>query len=353
MKKKVALLLVLTMVILAMAACGGPKEATPPATNPPASNPPANNPPATAAVKTGLAVISSAAKSVDAGEKNGAAQTDSLAVAVTVDDAGKIVNCVIDQAQTKIEFSKEGKILMPLDTIFVAKQEMGADYGLGKTSSIGKEWNEQATAFSNYVIGKTVDEVKGIAVNEGGVPTGEDLKSAVTVHVTDFIEGIEKAVANAQDLGAAAGDKLGLGVVTNIAKSADAGEKEGVAQAYSYYAAATFDANGVITSSIIDASVTDVNFSTAGKITSDINAELKTKNELGDAYGVKKVSSIGKEWNEQAAAFAKYAVGKTVAEVKGISVNAGVPAGEDLKSSVTIHVTDFFTVLEKAYNAAK
>ena len=73
--------------------------------------PPADDTLAASAVKTGLAVILSAAKSVDAGDANGAAQADSLAVAVTVDDAGKIVKCSIDQAQTKIEFSKEGKLV--------------------------------------------------------------------------------------------------------------------------------------------------------------------------------------------------------------------------------------------------
>ncbi len=345
MKKKVALLLVLTMVMVALAACGGGAKEEAPA---------GDDTPAASVVKTGLAVINSAAKSVDAGDANGAGQADSLVVAVTVDDAGKIVNCAIDQAQTKIEFSKEGKIVTPLDTIFVGKQELGSDYGMGKASAIGKEWNEQATAFSDYVIGKTVDEVKGIAVNEEGVPTGDDLKSSVTVHVTEFIEGVEKAAANAQDLGASADDKLGIGVVTNIARSADAGDEDGVTEAYTYYTATTFDADGVITSSIIDASITDVTFSKEGKITSDINAEIKTKNELGDTYGMKKASTIGKEWNEQAAAFAQYVVGKTVDEVKGIAINEeGAPTGDDLKSSVTVHVTDFFTVLEKAFHAAK
>lgn len=344
MKKNTALLLVLTLVLLAFTACGG--EA--------AEEPPADNPPAEGAVKTGLAVISSAAKSADAGDENGFVQVDSLIAAVTVDDAGTIVNCAIDQAQTKIEFTKEGKVATPLDTIFVGKQELGTDYGMGKVSSIGKEWNEQAAAFSNYVIGKTVDEVKGIAVNEEGVPTGDDLKSSVTVHVTDFIKGIEKAAAYAEDMGASADDKLGIGVVTNIARSADAGDEDGVGEVYSYYTATTFDAGGVITSSIIDASVTDINFSKEGKITSDINAEFKTKNELGDEYGMRQASSIGKEWNEQAFAFAQYVVGKTVDEVKGIAVNEeGVATGDDLKSSVTVHVTDFFTILEKAFGAAK
>lgn len=342
MKKKLALLLVLAMVMLALAACGGATE-----------EPPAEETPTVEAVKTGLAVITSAAKSKDAGDENGVAQADSLAVAVTVDEAGTIVKCAIDQAQTKIEFSKEGKIVTPLDTVFVAKKEMGADYGMAKASGIGKEWNEQADAFAEYVIGKTVEEVKGIAVNEEGAPTDADLASSVTVHVTDFIAAIEKAVGNAQDLGASPEDTLGLGVVTSIAKSKDAADEDGLAQAYSYYTATTFNADGVITSSIIDASQTNINISKEGKITSDINAAFQTKNELGDAYGMKKASAIGKEWNEQANAFAAYVVGKTVEEVKGISLAEGVPAGDDLKSSVTVHVTDFLTILDKAFNTAK
>ncbi len=344
MRKKVTFLLILAMVMLAFAACGGAQE------EPPAQD----NPPAAETVKTGLAVITSAAKSKDAGDQNGSAQTDSLVVAVTVDDEGKIVNCVIDQAQTKIEFSKEGKIVTPLDTVFLAKKELGTDYGMGKVSAIGKEWNQQADAFADYVAGKTVEEVKGIAVNEEGVPAGADLTSSVTVHVNDFIEGIEKAVGNALDLGASVDDKLGLGVLTTISKSKDAGEGDGLAQAYTYYTATTFGADGVITTSIIDSSQTNISISKEGKITSDINAAFETKNELGDAYGMKKASAIGKEWSEQADAFAKYIVGKTMDEVKGIAMNEeGVPEGDDLKSSVTIHVGDFLTILEKAFKTAK
>lgn len=345
MRKKLALFLVLAMVMLALAACGGGAKEEAPAEETPA---------AAAEVKTGLAVITSAAKSADAGEKNGVAQADSLAVAVTVDDAGKIVKCSIDQAQTKIEFSADGKVVTPLDKVFVAKKEMGADYGMAKASGIGKEWNEQADAFAAYVVGKTVDEVKGIAVNEEGVPTGSDLTSSVTVHVTDFIAAIEKAVGNAKSIGATADDTLGLGIVTTIAKSKDASaEGDGLAQAYTYYTASTFNADGVITSSIIDASQTNINFSADGKITSDINGVFQTKNELGDAYGMKKASEIGKEWNEQAAAFANYVVGKNIDEVKGIAVSEGRPSGDDLKSSVTVHVTDFMTILEKAFNDAE
>jgi hypothetical protein len=304
--------------------------------------------------KTGLAVISSIAKSVDAGEKDGLAEVDSTVAAVIVDKDGKILNCRIDGAQTKINFTTAGKLTTPLDTAFKSKQELGAEYGLGKASGIKKEWNEQADAFAKYVTGKTAAEVKGIAVTAEGVAADKDLSSSVTIHIGDFIAVVDKAVSNAKDLGAKSGDKLGLGVLTSISGSKEPADEDGLAQAYTNYTAATFAADSKITSSLIDASQTNVNFSKEGKITSDLKAELKTKQELGAAYGMIKASSIKKEWNEQADAFAKYVTGKTVAEVKGIAVTAeGTPSDKDLASSVTIHIGDYETIIEKASGNAK
>ena len=346
MKKKLALVLVLALAAFAFAACGG-GEATPPEEESPET-------PAVSAVKTGYAVISSMGKSTDAGDADGLAQADSTIVAVTVDENGVITNCAIDHAQTKINFSKDGKIVTPLDTVFPGKQELGPAYGMAKASSLGKEWNEQANDLAQYVIGKTVEEVKSIAVTEDGVPTDEDLSASVTIKINGYIEGIEKAVANAKDLGASATDKLGIGLVTTIDKSKDAGEEDGVAQAYTNYAVVTFDENGVITSCIIDASQININFSKEGKITSDMTAPLKTKNELGPDYGMKKASGIGKEWNEQAAAFAAYVVGKTVAEVEGIALTEdGVAADADLAASVTVHIGPFMDNVARAYEFAK
>jgi len=306
-------------------------------------------------VKTGLAIDTSIANSVDAGGEDGLAQADSVIVAVTVDEDGKITNCAIDSAQTRINFSNTGKILTPLDKEFVGKQELGEDYGMIIASSIGKEWNQQATALSNFVIGKTVEEVKGIAVNEEGISTDTELTSSVTMHITDYIAGIEKAVADAEMLGAASDDECGIGVITTIDMSKDAiSEEEGLAQAYLNIAAVTFNNEGVITSCIIDAVQANVRFNQEGKITTDLSAVLKSKNEIGDEYGMKAVSEIGKEWYEQADAFAKYVVGKTIDEVKGISLDEeGRPAESELASSVSVHIGPFITVIEKAYHAAK
>lgn len=365
MKKKIlAFLLMTVMVIGLVAGCGkkDTKDTTEPtkaaepttaATEPTTAGEPST---ATDALKTGLAVTLSLGSSKAAtADADGLAQVDAFIVGVLVDGNGKIVDCKIDASQAKMSFSKEGKLTTDVSTVFKTKQELGADYGMKGQSNIGKEWNEQADFFANYVIGKTVDEVKGIAVSDQGVASDPDVAAGITVHIGDFIAGVEKAVANATDLGAKAGDKLGLGVYTDMANSTDAtADKEGLAQAYSYYTATTFDAAGKITSCIIDASQGNVNFDTTGAITTDLTTAPQTKQELKEAYGMKKASDIGKEWYEQANAFAEYVKGKTAEEVKGIALTEGRPADVDLAASVTIHVTSFQDIIEKAYaNATK
>lgn len=348
MKKVIPLLLGLVLVLGTLTACGK-KEEEPKASSSPEATQSAE--PVENTAKTGLAVVSSIEKSkAPAGADAGLAQADSLVVAVLVDEDGKILACSIDAAQTKINYSAEGKILTDKATIYKSKQDLGTEYGMGKVSEIGKEWNEQADSFAAYVVGKTVDDVKGIAVNEEGVPTDEDLASSVTVKIGIFIEAVEKAVTNAKDLGAKITDKIGLAVTTEISKSKDAtAEEPGLAQAYSTYAVATTDTDGKITSCYLDGSQSNVNFDAKGVITSDLTAAPKTKQELGFDYGMKKASGIGKEWFEEADAFAKYVKGKTASEVKGIAVDAeGKATDEDLISSVTVRVAPLLAIVEKA-----
>lgn len=361
MKRILSLVLVLVLAVTVVAGCGSAStsdDSSAASSSAAAQSSTASGTEGTQAsgdsVKTGLAVLSSIAKSTDAGDKDGLAEVDTMIAAVTVDKDGKIVKCNIDAAQTKVNFSKEGKVLTDLKTAFKSKQELKEEYNMKSASKISKEWFEQADGFAKYVVGKTADEVKGIAVNSDGIAGDAELASTITVHIADFINVTVKAVENAQDLGAKAGDKLGLGVSTSISGSKDAGDKDGLAQAYSYYTAATFDADGKITSSVIDASQSNVNFTKQGKITSDLKAELKSKNVLKEEYGMKKSSNIGKEWYEQAAAFAKYVTGKTIADVKGIAVDGeGHATDAELTSSVTVHISDFTTVLDKASQTAK
>ncbi|MEI3296781.1 hypothetical protein [Dysosmobacter welbionis] len=80
-----------------------------------------------------------------------------------------------------------------------------------------------------------------------------------------------------------------------------------------------------------------------------LRTRCPAKNEPGDAdYGMGVLSGIGKEWNEQAAAFAAYGTGKTLDEVAGIAVDeATKPAEADMAASVTISVGGFPALLEK------
>ena len=353
MKKVITLLLITVLVFGVLVACGQ-KEEEPAATVTPEAT---QSPEATeATAKTGLAVITSLEKSkAPAGADAGLAQTDSLVVAVLVGEDGKILACSIDAAQTKINFSAEGKILTDKATVFKSKQDLGTEYGMGKVSSIGKEWNEQANAFAAYVVGKTVDEVKGIALDEEGVPTEEDLKSSVTIKLGNFVAAVEKAVTNAKDLGAKSTDKLGIAVTTEISKSKDAtADEAGLAQAYSSYAVVTTNTDGKITSCYLDGSQGNVNFDAKGVISTDLTTAPKTKQELGYDYGMKKASGIGKEWFEQADAFAEYVKGKSAAEVKGIAVDEeGKAKDADLISSVTVRVGSLIALVEKAATNAK
>ena len=74
-----------------------------------------------------------------------------------------------------------------------------------------------------------------------------------------------------------------------------------------------------------------------------ISLEAKgTKKERLEDYGMSKVPGSKGEWYEQIIAFQKYAVGKTVEELK-----AGDPAS-DLSSSVSIHLGSFVEGVELA-----
>ena len=141
--------------------------------------------------------------------------------------------------------------------------------------------------------------------------------------------------------------KTGLSFQTSVASS-----KDGQAQANIALTAVTVDDNGVITACVIDYIQAKVKFDETGKLVTDKATEFQSKNELGDAYGMRKASSITAEWNEQAAAFAAYCVGKTVEEL------AGMPVTEegksiDLATSCTLAVNDFLPGVVEAVNNAE
>ena len=301
-------------------------------------------------VKTGLAVQGSLSSSKPAADgEDGLAQADINIAAVTVNGDGVIESCVIDAVQIKMNFDAAGSITTDLTAPVLSKVERGDEYGMATASSIGKEWYQQAQALADYVEGKTLDEVLGIAVDESTKPTDADLASSVTISIGSYLDMIGMAYNNAVHLGAQSGDELSIAQETSIGDSTSATADALGALSGTVNVSAVTTNGGVITSCVIDAIQPKVEFDTTGAITTDLTGSVSSKNTLGADYGMGKASAIGKEWNEQAAAFAAYTVGKTADEVTGIAVSeTGGAADADLAASCSISIGGFQSVVAKA-----
>ncbi len=155
--------------------------------------------------------------------------------------------------------------------------------------------------------------------------------------------------------GSAAPVKTGLYVGASASESKSAAaEENGQAKFDVTLVAVTVSDEGVIESCVIDSIPATVKFDASGVITSDISAEVPTKNELGEGYGMKAYAGSKYEWNEQVAALAAYAVGKTVEELKSGAVDeTGHAADADLASTATIYLGGYVSAIEAAVNNAQ
>ena len=352
MKKIFAMLLTAAVAVAALAGCAPTQvHVCPRETGAVTETQPAvTEAPAEGALATGLAVVANVGDSVSASaEEEGAAKYDVTLVAVTVDAQGVIRSCAIDSIKSEVKFGADGVITTDLTAEPVTKNELGDSYGMKAYAGSKYEWYEQAQALADYAVGKTAQELKDGAVNESGKAKDADLAAVATISIGGYVDAIVKAVENAQNLGAEAGDKLVLATLNSLGSSTAAeADKAGNAQLDVNVVALTLR-DGVITSCILDGLQAAVAFDAAGVITADLNAPLKTKNELGESYVMKMYAGSAYEWNEQAAFFSNYVTGKTADEVAGIAVGEKTqPTDTDLASTVTIAVGGFMGLIAKA-----
>ena len=145
--------------------------------------------------------------------------------------------------------------------------------------------------------------------------------------------------------------KTGLAISTSVSGSKSAADDaDGEAKSDVLMAAVLVDDHGVIQACIIDGISSSITFNAAGEITSDLSVGPQTKNELGDNYGMRVASSIQAEWNEQVAAIAEFAVGKTVEELEkgAVSETGKAPEGSDLATSATMYTGSYVDIVKKA-----
>ena len=154
--------------------------------------------------------------------------------------------------------------------------------------------------------------------------------------------------------------RTGLGIVSSTAESAAAeGSIPGNAKFSATVCALSVEPDGTIVDVKFDTVEAGLAFDSTGALTGDAAQEIHTKKELGDAYGMKPASGIGKEWYEQVDSLEEWMRGKMVSDVLNMKVTQREGDGmdltdeEDLKTSVTISVTDQLRALEKAYANAQ
>ncbi len=307
---------------------------------------------------TGAAAVPAAGE-VAAKDGNYAVNTD--IVTVVLDKNNKIVSATWDVAQSSnLKFDVTGLLKVDLATYSMkTKLQKGTEYGMSAncvTGQICKEWNVQSKFFTDYLVGKTVDQVKAIEMVDGYAKDAA-IKAGTTVHINGFFPAFEKAVANAVEAKKVA--KFGVGIsikVTGAAAVAAAGEvaaKDGNYAVNTDVVSVLLDKNDKVISAVWDvAQSSNLKFDVTGLLKVDLATySMKTKLQKGTEYGMSAncvTGQICKEWNVQSKSFTDYLVGKTVAEVKAIEMVDGYAKDATIKAGTTVHINGFFPAFEKA-----
>lgn len=340
MKKRLALLLAGVLAVTSLVACGG--------------NEGDND---AAKVKVGLGACTSFSESYSIGEDHYGqpatatnAQVDIHVAAVTLAD-GKIASIQIDAIQVKNSVDGTGALAADAKTEFTSKNDLKDDYAMKPASPIGMEWFTQVDNFENWATGKTLDEVKA-GIGADGYPSDDTLKSGCTIQMNDIIAAVADACEKAIDTDATTADTLGLaliGEMTNVKAPAD-NDGKGTFQAYVNFACTTQNANGEITSVLIDSIQANPSWDATGKLTTDLEQDVRTKYTKKDDYGMQPASSLENgEWFEQIDVFKQSIMGKTADDVTAIAVDeSGYPTDDTLRTGCTMKVSAYKTVVVKS-----
>lgn len=351
MKKLLAMLLALVMV-LSFAACGQEETPVEPEVETPVVDEPVDEEPeVTEATYTlGLGVV--VEQSV--GEK---AQVDATFAAVVLDAEGVIVAADLDVAQSK-GVKTEAGVYTAEGFDARTKTEKGPDYGMTVASPIGAEWDAQMAAFEAWAIGKTVDYIAAVELVESNghlVAANEaDLYAGCTMQITAFQEALVDALNNTVEFTTAEAFELGLGVVTSCTVKEATADANGSIQMYSDIAAVV-TAGDVVLAARLDAIQPAIGLNADNTTTA--KEDLRSKYQLKEDYGMTVASPIGAEWYTQADAYCTYLVGKTAADLEAIELvehnNHLVALNEaDLYAGCTMQVNSYIEATVKAIGYA-
>ena len=123
-------------------------------------------------------------------DKNGSATAKTDIAFYGVDTNNTIVFTYFDVAENKAEVDSEGNWVAPANT--TTKRSLGNDYYMVKASSIGKEWFEQVDAFQQSTVGKTVEDVLSMELDNGKA-VDTDVLSSCTIGLIEFLNSLTSA----------------------------------------------------------------------------------------------------------------------------------------------------------------
>lgn len=205
----------------------------------------------------------------------------------------------------------------------------------GSSGSTGSAVTTQTSGWQTGlgVLTETSDEGRTGTIHT--IAADPDLLSGCTIRVDKYRDAVAKACASSAPLGGAKGDRVSLGVVAENASSdvTATDDKDLNAEVELTFAALTLDADGRITSAIGDMAEPALTVAADGGITAP--EAVRTKLELGDGYGMRGASALGKEWYEHSAGYCGYLKGKTEAEAASIPADGSDP---DLAALCTISI---------------
>lgn len=295
-------------------------------------------------LKFGLGVYTTVSATDATEDKDGQGQATITAAAVLVDEEGKIVKAFVDCADNKVNYTFDGKAVA--NDSFVTKYEQGDAYNMVAYGGASSEWYEQADKFCALIAGKTTDEIAAL-VAEDNKGNEEVINAGCTIYISEFVKAVEKAVANAVTTKATVNDTLKLGISTAQTTTDADEDKNGSNKVETTIFAAAVDAEGKIVDATSDCAEVSFGFDLEGVSAFDASAEILTKREKGENYGMKAYAGSEKEWFEQADAFDAACEGKTASEITGL-MNEEYKAIEDLQAAgCTIYVSGFVKAATK------
>ena len=256
-----------------------------------------------------------------------------IAAAVLLDGDGKLADVMLDELEVEVTADGKGVVTMPTD--YRTKRQKGDDYPLAAASSLKKGWAEQADDFADYLTGMTPEQASMLETDKDGKAVDADLLSGCTIRVDQYRDAVAKACTNASALGAAKGDRVSLGVEAENASSdiTATDDKDVNAEVDLTVVALTLDADGRVTSAIGDMAEPALTIAPDGGVTAPDT--VRSKLELGDSYGMRNASSLGKEWYEHSEGYCSYLKGKTEKEVADIPADG---SDADLAALCTISI---------------